>query len=197
MIKAVLPGAARRDGAIVNISSIGARISPPGSGTTRRPRPLWRRCRHRCGRSWKPLGITVTVVEPGGFRTDFAGRSLQQSRDAIADYATRPGADVRSTTPPTAPSRAIRHGRRRRSLLPSRPQTRRSCCCSVRTRLRFRAVIDAQDNELEEWQELAEHWLLHLMQAPHSSVSCLDRLNKVQPRRLTAGYGWQQRQSVV
>ena len=33
MIKAVLPGMrARRDGAIVNISSIGARISPPGSG---------------------------------------------------------------------------------------------------------------------------------------------------------------------
>ena len=112
MIKAVLPGMrGRRDGAIVNISSIGARISPPGSGTTRRPRPLWRRCRHRCGRSWKPLGITVTVVEPGGFRTDFAGRSLQQSRDAIADYADTAGRrrkehDTAHGTQPGDPARA-------------------------------------------------------------------------------------------
>jgi short-subunit dehydrogenase len=38
-----------------------------------------------------PLGITVTVVEPGAFRTDFAGRSLQQSAVAIDDYAETAG----------------------------------------------------------------------------------------------------------
>jgi hypothetical protein len=30
----------------------------------------------------------VTIVEPGAFRTDFAGRSLHQARANIADYAT-------------------------------------------------------------------------------------------------------------
>ncbi|WP_242702202.1 hypothetical protein [Arthrobacter cavernae] len=35
----------------------------------------------------EPLGISVTVIEPGGFRTDFAGRSLTESAEPIADYA--------------------------------------------------------------------------------------------------------------
>ena len=39
----------------------------------------------------EPLGIHVTVVEPGGFRTDFAGRSLTQSAEPIADYAETAG----------------------------------------------------------------------------------------------------------
>jgi NAD(P)-dependent dehydrogenase (short-subunit alcohol dehydrogenase family) len=39
----------------------------------------------------EPLGIKVIVVEPGEFRTDFSGRSLLQSRTAIADYAETAG----------------------------------------------------------------------------------------------------------
>ncbi len=38
-----------------------------------------------------PLGINLLVVEPGAFRTDFAGRSLQQSKNVIADYANTAG----------------------------------------------------------------------------------------------------------
>ena len=38
-----------------------------------------------------PLGIKVMVVEPGAFRTDFAGRSLTQAEHAIADYAETAG----------------------------------------------------------------------------------------------------------
>ena len=38
-----------------------------------------------------PLGITALVVEPGGFRNDFAGRSLTQAAEPIADYADTAG----------------------------------------------------------------------------------------------------------
>ncbi len=42
------------------------------------------------------LGIKVTVVEPGPFRTDWAGRSLRQAKVPIADYAPSSGARRRN-----------------------------------------------------------------------------------------------------
>ncbi|MCW2652432.1 MAG: hypothetical protein QOE41_2011 [Mycobacterium sp.] len=92
MIKAVLPGMrTRRSGAIVNISSIGARISPPGSGYYSATKAALEGLSGSLQKEVQSLGITVTVVEPGGFRTDFAGRSLTQSAAAIADYAETAG----------------------------------------------------------------------------------------------------------
>ena len=34
-----------------------------------------------------PFGISVTIVEPGGFRTDWAGRSLIRASAALPEYA--------------------------------------------------------------------------------------------------------------
>ena len=34
----------------------------------------------------KPLGIKVTIVQPGPFRTDFIARSLERAESHIADY---------------------------------------------------------------------------------------------------------------
>jgi NAD(P)-dependent dehydrogenase (short-subunit alcohol dehydrogenase family) len=45
-----------------------------------------------------PLGIKVTCVEPGPFRTDWAGRSLKQTPNLIADYATTAGQRLRDTS---------------------------------------------------------------------------------------------------
>ncbi|MFA6267572.1 MAG: SDR family NAD(P)-dependent oxidoreductase, partial [Pseudolabrys sp.] len=39
-----------------------------------------------------PLGIKVTIVEPGRFRTDWAGRSMIESKTIINDYAETAGA---------------------------------------------------------------------------------------------------------
>ncbi|MDR6686618.1 NAD(P)-dependent dehydrogenase (short-subunit alcohol dehydrogenase family) [Arthrobacter sp. 1088] len=92
MIKAVLPGMrSRRSGAIVNISSIGARICPPGSGYYSATKAALEGLSGALQKELKPLGISVTVVEPGAFRTDFAGRSLTQSAQAIQDYAETAG----------------------------------------------------------------------------------------------------------
>jgi NAD(P)-dependent dehydrogenase (short-subunit alcohol dehydrogenase family) len=92
MIKAVLPGMReRRSGAIVNLSSIGARISPAGSGYYAAAKSALEGLSASLLKEVAPLGIKVVVVEPGGFRTDFAGRSLQQADTPIADYADTAG----------------------------------------------------------------------------------------------------------
>ena len=91
-IKAVLPGMrARRSGTIVNLSSIGARICPEGSGYYAAVKAAIEALTLSLRKEVAPLGITAMVVEPGGFRTDFAGRSLAQSAQPIADYADTAG----------------------------------------------------------------------------------------------------------
>jgi NAD(P)-dependent dehydrogenase (short-subunit alcohol dehydrogenase family) len=92
LIKAVLPGMrARRRGTIVNISSIGARRTAPGSGYYAATKCALEGLSAGLRQEVEPLGIKVIVVEPGAFRTDFSGRSLVQSRTPIADYAQTAG----------------------------------------------------------------------------------------------------------
>lgn len=112
LIKAVLPGMrARRQGTIVNISSIGARRYPAGSGYYSASKAALESVSGSLRKEVKPLGIRVMVVEPGAFRTDFAGRSLQQSPTVISDYAEmlyarRPQNDKTHGTQPGDPIRA-------------------------------------------------------------------------------------------
>lgn len=92
MIKAVLSGMrARRSGAIVNISSIGATVNPVGSGYYAAAKAAIEGMSGALRGELAPLGISVTTVEPGAFRTDFAGRSLIQSATVIDDYADTAG----------------------------------------------------------------------------------------------------------
>jgi NAD(P)-dependent dehydrogenase (short-subunit alcohol dehydrogenase family) len=92
MIKAVLPGMRdRKSGAIVNISSIGVQLTPVGSGYYSAAKAAIEGMSGALHGELAPLGISVTVVEPGAFRTDFAGRSLMQSSTAIEDYADTAG----------------------------------------------------------------------------------------------------------
>lgn len=92
LMKAVLPGMrSRRQGTIVNVSSIAARKTAPGSGYYSATKCALEGLSNGLRKEVGPLGITVIVVEPGEFRTDFSGRSLRQSRTAIADYAETAG----------------------------------------------------------------------------------------------------------
>jgi NAD(P)-dependent dehydrogenase (short-subunit alcohol dehydrogenase family) len=92
MIKAVLPGMrARHSGAIVNISSIAAQLTQVGSGYYSAAKAAVEGLSGSLRGELAPLGISVTVVEPGAFRTDFAGRSLVQSATVIDDYAATAG----------------------------------------------------------------------------------------------------------
>jgi NAD(P)-dependent dehydrogenase (short-subunit alcohol dehydrogenase family) len=92
MIKAVLPGMrGRRGGAIVNISSIGVQLAAVGSGYYAAAKAAIEGLSGALRGELAPLGISVTVVEPGAFRTDFAGRSLAESATVIDDYAATAG----------------------------------------------------------------------------------------------------------
>jgi NAD(P)-dependent dehydrogenase (short-subunit alcohol dehydrogenase family) len=112
MIKAVLPGMrARRAGAIVNISTIGVQIMPAGSGYYAASKAALEAMSGALHAELKPIGISVTVVEPGAFRTDFAGRSLTQSSTVIDDYADTAGKrrkehDTAHGTQPGDPAKA-------------------------------------------------------------------------------------------
>ena len=114
MIKAALPGMrARRSGAIVNISTIGVQIMPAGSGYYAASKAALEAMSGSLHSELKPLGISVTVVEPGAFRTDFAGRSLTQSSTVIDDYADTAGKrrkehDTMHGTQPGDPAKAAK-----------------------------------------------------------------------------------------
>jgi NAD(P)-dependent dehydrogenase (short-subunit alcohol dehydrogenase family) len=114
MIKAVLPGMrARRSGAIVNISTIGVQIMPPGSGYYAASKAALEGMSGALRAELQPLSISVTVVEPGAFRTDFAGRSLTQSSTVIDDYAETAGKrrkehDTMHGTQPGDPAKAAK-----------------------------------------------------------------------------------------
>jgi NAD(P)-dependent dehydrogenase (short-subunit alcohol dehydrogenase family) len=112
LTKAVLPGMRqRRHGHIVNISSIGGLVGNPGSGYYNATKFAVEGLSEALAKEVEPLGIRVTAVEPGPFRTDWAGRSLKQTRQPIAAYAETAGArraqvSGRSGKQPGDPARA-------------------------------------------------------------------------------------------
>ena len=81
----------RRSGAIVNISSIAVPVTPVGSGYFSAAKAAIEGITGALRGELAPLGISVTGVEPGAFRTDFAGRSLAESATLIDDYAATAG----------------------------------------------------------------------------------------------------------
>jgi NAD(P)-dependent dehydrogenase (short-subunit alcohol dehydrogenase family) len=112
VLKAALPGMrARGSGAVLNVSSIGAHVAPPGSGYYAAAKAALEALSRSLRQELAPLGISVTIVAPGGFRTDFAGRSLTQSAQPIGDYAATAGKrrienDTAHGTQPGDPAKA-------------------------------------------------------------------------------------------
>jgi NAD(P)-dependent dehydrogenase (short-subunit alcohol dehydrogenase family) len=93
MIHEVLPGMRRRRrGSIVNISSIGGLVGFPGVGYYCATKFAVEGLSESLSKEVAPLGIKVLVVEPGPFRTDWAGRSLKRSSRQIPEYAETSGA---------------------------------------------------------------------------------------------------------
>jgi NAD(P)-dependent dehydrogenase (short-subunit alcohol dehydrogenase family) len=98
MTRAVLPGMrTRRQGAIVNITSVAGLVGFPSSGYYAASKHAVEGFSDALAAEVAPLGLTVTCVEPGPFRTDWAGRSLRQTESRIADYAETAAARMAQT----------------------------------------------------------------------------------------------------
>jgi NAD(P)-dependent dehydrogenase (short-subunit alcohol dehydrogenase family) len=92
MTKAVLPlMREQRNGLIVNISSIGGLASFAASGYYHGTKYAVEGISESLAAELKPLGIGVLIVEPGPFRTNWAGPSIKQSATRIEAYAATAG----------------------------------------------------------------------------------------------------------
>ncbi len=93
LIRRILPGMRERGhGHIINISSVGGLVGNPSAGYYNATKFAVEGLSEALAKEVEPLGIRVTVVEPGPFRTDWAGRSLKQVRTPIEAYAKTSGA---------------------------------------------------------------------------------------------------------
>ncbi|OCB31311.1 short-chain dehydrogenase/reductase [Mycobacterium malmoense] len=87
MIKAVLPGMrARGSGHIVNMSSMTGLVANPPNAYYSSTKFALEAITEALATEVRPLGIKVTAIEPGAFRTDWATRSMKESGTPIADY---------------------------------------------------------------------------------------------------------------
>jgi NAD(P)-dependent dehydrogenase (short-subunit alcohol dehydrogenase family) len=92
LTRAVLPGMRkRRSGHIVNFSSIGGLVSFAATGYYHATKYAVEGISESLSIEVAPLGIKVLIVESGPFRTDWAGRSLLESKIVIDDYAETAG----------------------------------------------------------------------------------------------------------
>ncbi|MBD1589927.1 oxidoreductase [Pseudomonas typographi] len=114
MMKAVLPYMrGRRRGHILNITSMGGFITMPGIAYYCGSKFALEGISEVVGKEVKPLGIAVTAVAPGSFRTDWAGRSMVRTDRSIADYDAlfdpiRKAREERSGKQPGDPVKAAR-----------------------------------------------------------------------------------------
>lgn len=92
--KEVLPiMRSQRSGHIINMASIGGLVGFPGVGFYNATKFAVDGYSESLAKETAPLGIKVTIVAPSGFRTDWAGRSANNSPVIIEDYATTAGAN--------------------------------------------------------------------------------------------------------
>jgi len=96
--QAVLPGMRkRRKGHIVNLSSIGGLRSFGATGFYHATKYAVEGLSETLSIETAPLGIKVLLVEPGPFRTDWAGRSSLRTPLNIADYEPTVGVRLKTS----------------------------------------------------------------------------------------------------
>jgi short-subunit dehydrogenase len=81
----------QRSGMVVNISSVGGIAAFPSLSFYNATKFAVEALSESLSQEVAPLGIKVLLVEPGPFRTDWAGRSAHETASTLADYQTTSG----------------------------------------------------------------------------------------------------------
>ncbi len=81
----------RRRGRIINNSSQAGLMANPGTGFYSASKHALEGVMEALGKEVAALGIQVVTIQPGAFRTDWSGRSMQRSGTRIEDYADAVG----------------------------------------------------------------------------------------------------------
>lgn len=99
LTRAVLPSMRKaRRGHIINITSVAGFIGFASSGYYSASKHAVEGWSDSLALETAPLGIHVTCVEPGPFRTDWAGRSLHQTPSTLTEYAETAAARMKATS---------------------------------------------------------------------------------------------------
>jgi NAD(P)-dependent dehydrogenase (short-subunit alcohol dehydrogenase family) len=155
--RAVLPYLRKqRSGHIVNLSSIGGLTGMPGWGIYNSTKFAVEGLSEALAAELAPLGIGVTIVEPGPFRTDFLGGSLEKAARVLPDYEvtagkTRAGAVERNGKQPGDPAAAAD------AIIQSvtSPDPPLHLLLGKFAYDRFNQKLDSFRREMESWRELA------------------------------------------
>ncbi|WP_020524652.1 oxidoreductase [Catelliglobosispora koreensis] len=157
-LRAVLPVLrAQRSGHVLNISSVGGFATAPAVGLYGASKFALEGISEALHGELAPLGVRVTIVEPGGFRTDFLnGSSLQVEPVSIADYAAGAGPvrealstnDGRQAGDPVKAARAMVDI----TEVPSPPLRLQLGADAV---ARIEGKLELVQRELDEWRHVA------------------------------------------
>jgi short-subunit dehydrogenase len=155
MTQAVLPHMRERGlGHILNLSSIGGLVASPGFGLYNGTKFAVEGISEALAQEVAPLGIKLTIIEPGPFRTEFLGRSGVPAKKHIAGYEVSSGKmrayfDTQNGKQPGDPEKAAA------AMLAvvdaANPPLRLLLGASTLSRLQGK--LDAWKKEVEEWRE--------------------------------------------
>jgi NAD(P)-dependent dehydrogenase (short-subunit alcohol dehydrogenase family) len=85
---------AQRSGHVIQFSSIGGRLGTPGLGAYQLSKWGVEGFSEILAQEVAPFGVKVTIIEPGAFRTDWAGSSMNTAQDLHPDYRPTVGATI-------------------------------------------------------------------------------------------------------
>jgi NAD(P)-dependent dehydrogenase (short-subunit alcohol dehydrogenase family) len=153
--KAVLTGMrARRAGHVVNISSLGGLAGFGATGYHHATKFAVEGLSESLAAEVAPLGIGVTIVEPGAFRTHWSGPSMKQSSRHLDDYAETAG-KRRAATYGSQPGDPARAAEAVVTVLEADEPPLRLLLGTAALKV-ARAKLDALERDFSRWEDLSK-----------------------------------------
>lgn len=157
VIKAFLPYfRTRRSGHILNITSMGGFITMPGISYYCGSKFALQGISETLSKELKPFNIMVTAIQPGSFRTDWAGRSMVRSPRNISDYdqSFGPIRETREKRSGHQPGNPVKAARAILQLLNS-PEPPVSLLLGSDAVMFVREKLQQMSTDIDTWEEIS------------------------------------------